>query len=59
MRKSIKLLAFILWVDELVRELVLGDLTTAFGNQTGRTSNSSKTTEAKRHGSKPLVSRVG
>ena len=31
----------------------------SFGNQTGKTSNSSKTTEAKRHGSKPLVSRVG
>ena len=28
-------------------------------NQTGRTSNSSKTTETKGHGSKPLVSRIG
>ena len=41
------------------QRLVLGDLTAALGNQTGRTSNSSKTTETKRHGSKPLVSRIG
>ena len=38
---------------------LLGDLTVALGNQTSRTSNSSKTTETKRHGSKPLVSRIG
>ena len=38
---------------------LLGDLTTTLGDQTSRMSNSSKTTETKRHGSKPLVSRVG
>ena len=39
--------------------VLLGDLTATLGNQTSRMSNSSKTTETKRHGSKPLVSRIG
>ena len=43
----------------LIEGGMLGNLTAALGNQTGRESNSSKTTETKRHGSKPLVSRVG
>ena len=38
---------------------LLGDLTMTLGDQTSRTSNSSKTTGTKRHGSKPLMSRVG
>ena len=44
--------------DKILKESVRGP-NDGLGNQTGRTSNSSKTTEAKGHGSKPLVSRVG